>query len=482
VSDQPKVDYKSTVLLPKTAFPMRAQLPKREPELLSRWENLNLYRQLREDSKGCNPFILHDGPPYANGHLHIGHALNKILKDIINRCQQMLGKDANYVPGWDCHGLPIEWKIEEKYRAAGRDKDQVPLVEFRHECRQFAKHWVDVQREEFKRLGVIGDWDNPYSTMSFDAEAQIVRELGKFLMNGALFRGAKPVMWSVVERTALAEAEVEYHDHTSKTIFVRFPVLSSSVSAIDGAAVVIWTTTPWTMPGNRAIAYGDRVGYSAYRVKETGEGSLARSGEVIVVAEALADTVFEQAAVTSWESVASFTGEALEGTLCRHPFHGKGYDFEVPLLPGHFVDVETGSGFVHIAPGHGVDDWELGVRHGVPVPETVGADGVFVDQVPLFSGRRVLTENGKEGDANSAVIEALTDAGGLVARGRLVHSYPHSWRSKAPLIFRNTPQWFISMENTNLRQKPVAWDDRDTAGLVCLPTAGMGCADHGFRR
>ena len=252
-------DYRSTVYLPRTDFPMKAGLPKREPQLLARWQAMDLYRRQREAAAGREKFILHDGPPYANGHLHIGHALNKILKDVVNRSQQMLGKDANYVPGWDCHGLPIEWKIEEKYRKAGRDKDAVPIVRFRRECRDFAEHWVRVQSEEFQRMVVVGDWQNPYTTMSYAAEAQIVRELGKFLMNGGLYKGAKPVLWSVVEKTALADAEVEYHDVTSTTIYVRFPVASASASApeIDGASVVIWTTTPWTMPGNRAVAYGE---------------------------------------------------------------------------------------------------------------------------------------------------------------------------------------------------------------------------------
>ncbi|MCU0839603.1 MAG: isoleucine--tRNA ligase [Rhodospirillales bacterium] len=430
---------------------MKADLAKREPEILAGWEQSDLYGQLRRTSAGREKFILHDGPPYANGHLHIGHALNKILKDVINRAQQMLGKDANYVPGWDCHGLPIEWKIEEKYRAAGNNKDDVPIIQFRAECRQFAAHWIDVQREEFKRLGVIGDWQQPYSTMTFAAEAQIVRELGQFLLNGALYKGAKPVLWSVVEGTALAEAEVEYHDHTSRTIFVRFPVAQASSAALADAAVVIWTTTPWTIPGNRAIAFGPDFTYAVYRVGRVGDGSRARPGERLIVLADLADSVRAAAGIADWQCEATLIGAQLAGTVARHPLFADGYDFPVPLLPADFVETETGTGFVHIAPGHGTDDWELGLRHGVAVPETVGPDGAFFDHVPLFAGRRVLTPAGKEGDANAAVIDALAAAHGLLATGTLTHSYPHSWRSRAPLIFRNTPQWFISMQQTGLR-------------------------------
>ncbi|MCP5366994.1 MAG: isoleucine--tRNA ligase [Hyphomicrobiales bacterium] len=451
-------DYKSTVFLPKTDFPMKAGLPKREPEVLARWEEMDLYRRQREDAAGRDKFILHDGPPYANGHLHIGHALNKILKDVITRSQQMLGKDSNYVPGWDCHGLPIEWKIEEKYRAAGEDKDAVPIAQFRRECRDFADEWIDIQRREFKRLGVIGDWERPYTTMSYAAEAQIARELGKFLMDGSLYKGAKPVLWSIVERTALAEAEVEYHDHTSTTIFVRFPVKAPSVPALDGTAVVIWTTTPWTIPGNRAVAYGADIDYAVVRVTALGEApqtaGRAVVGETFVVAESLIAETLAAAGAAGHEVVARLKGADLAGTVCRHPLHAGGYGFDVPLLPADFVEVDTGSGFVHIAPGHGADDWELGVKHGVPVPDTVGPDGAFLDGVAMFAGMKVM-EVGKGNKpyfpANKAVVAALDEAGALLASGRLVHSYPHSWRSKAPLIFRNTPQWFISMETTGLR-------------------------------
>ncbi|MEE8214507.1 MAG: isoleucine--tRNA ligase, partial [Alphaproteobacteria bacterium] len=439
-------DYKSTVFLPQTGFPMKAGLPKREPEILALWRDMDIQSLHREAAKGREKFILHDGPPYANGHLHIGHALNKILKDIIVRTQQMLGRDSNYVPGWDCHGLPIEWKIEEKYRKKKKDKDQVPIIEFRSECREFAEQWIDVQREEFKRLGVIGDWDNPYTTMSFSAEAQIVRELGKFLMDGSLYRGAKPVMWSPVEKTALAEAEIEYHDHTSTTIYVRFPITKASQPEIEGAAIVIWTTTPWTMPGNRAVAFGPDIDYAVVEVKETAQGSLAKVGEKLVIAEARLETALAECGITTPNVIATFKGSDLEGTVCRHPLAGQGYDFDVPALAAGFATTEEGTGIVHIAPGHGSDDWELGTANGIEVPETIGEDGCFFDHVPLFAGKHVYK-------VNAEVADAIQAAGGLLARGQLVHRYPHSWRSKAPLIFRNTTQWFISMETTGLREK-----------------------------
>jgi isoleucyl-tRNA synthetase len=306
-------DYRATVFLPKTDFPMRASLPMREPEILARWERQDLYRQLRESAAGREKFVLHDGPPYANGHLHMGTALNKILKDVVNRSQQMLGKDAVYVPGWDCHGLPIEWQIEQRYRAAGKDKDEVPPAEFRKECREFAEHWIHVQRTEFKRLGVVGDWANPYTTMDYAAEAGIFRELAKFLMSGQLYRGRKSVMWSVVEKTALAEAEVEYHDHTSTTITVRFPITAASVPALDRASVLIWTTTPWTMPGNRAIAYGEDVDYRVIEVLEVMDGSHARVGERLLMAARLVGVVAAEAGITRWRCQAELPGTALAG-------------------------------------------------------------------------------------------------------------------------------------------------------------------------
>jgi isoleucyl-tRNA synthetase len=446
-------DYRPTVFLPKTDFPMRGGLPTLEPKLVERWQVMSLYQKLRTTSQGRDKFVLHDGPPYANGDLHLGHALNKILKDVINRAQQMLGKDAPYVPGWDCHGLPIEWIVEEKYRAKKQSKDSVPIAQFRQECRDFAAYWVEEQKKQFQRLGVIGDWDNPYTTMSFDAEAQIVREIGKFLCNGGLYKGAKPVLWSVVEQTALAEAEVEYHDHRSNTVWVRFPIVQPSLPALAGASAVIWTTTPWTLPGNRAIAYSAELEYAIVRVDAVGEKSHARPGERLLVAVPLIEETAARAGIEAHTVEERFPGAALAGTIARHPLHGQGYDFDVPLLAADFVAADTGTGLVHIAPGHGADDWELGQANGLPVPDTVGPDGVYLPNVPLFAGRAVYRPDGKPGDADNAVIAAVDAAGGLLARGTLVHSYPHSWRSKAPLIFRNTPQWFISMEANGLRQK-----------------------------
>jgi isoleucyl-tRNA synthetase len=446
------VDYKNTVFLPKTDFPMRGDLPNREPAILKSWQDMKLFQELRRQSKGRPKFILHDGPPYANGNIHIGHALNKILKDVINRQQQMAGKDANYVPGWDCHGLPIEWMIEEQYRKAGKDKDAVSIAEFRKQCRDFAQKWIDVQREEFKRLGVEGDWDNPYLTMAYEAEAVIVAEIGKFLMNGGLYRGSKPVMWSVVEKTALAEAEIEYHDHTSDTIWVKFPIVFSPVAELAGASIVIWTTTPWTIPGNRALATGAAVDYVALEVKGVSDGAKTKVGDKLIVAEPLMNEFQNEVGISASRVVWRGKGAALVGTVTQHPLNGQGYDFAVKVWPGNFVTTEAGTGFVHIAPGHGADDYELGLANGVEMPQTVGPDGRYFDHVPLFAGKAVLTPHGKKGDANQAVIAALDAAGMLLKNGTLTHSYPHSWRSKKPLIFRNTPQWFISMATNGLRE------------------------------
>ncbi len=457
-------DWGKTLFLPQTEFPMRAGLPKLEPKLLERWEKIDLYGKLRERAKGKDKFVLHDGPPYANGNIHIGHALNKILKDLVVRSQQMLGHDSNYVPGWDCHGLPIEWKIEEQYRAKGKNKDEIPVNEFRAECREFADKWVGVQRGEFKRLGVVGDWQNPYLTMAYPAEATIADELMKFAMTGQLYRGSKPVMWSVVEKTALAEAEVEYHEHTSDQVWVKFPVLGpvsyihdshDSAHHADGAFVVIWTTTPWTIPGNRAISFSSKIGYGLYEVTEAPDGNWAGVGEKFVLADALAEQVMKAAKVEAFTRLGAVSGEELTGLTCAHPLRGQGYEFDVPLLDGDHVTDDTGTGFVHTAPGHGADDYIIWTanqkalrQRGIDttIPFTVNADGTFTDQAPGFEGKRVLKENGDKGDANEAVIKALAAAGMMVARARLKHQYPHSWRSKKPVIFRNTPQWFIRMD------------------------------------
>ena len=453
-------DYKSTVLLPKTEFPMKAGLPKQEPKTLERWQTVDLWRRLREDAADRELFVLHDGPPYANGNIHIGTALNKILKDVVNRSQQMVGKNANYVPGWDCHGLPIEWQVEQRYRDAGRDKDEVPILEFRQECREFAEHWIEEQRKEFIRLGCAGDWFNPYATMHNASEAQIVREICRFLMNGGLYKGAKPVLWSVVEKTALAEAEVEYMDHTSTTVSVRFPVLDGSGEG-TGASIVIWTTTPWTLPGNRAIAVKPDADYVRMRVNVVAEESLARVGEEIIVAQPLVEAVCEESGISDYTVTTSFKGAALEGTCCAHPLRGQGYDFDVVVLGAEFVDMEQGTGFVHIAPGHGVDDFELGSSHGIDVPRTVDDDGYYYPEVPLFAGKHVFKIDGE-------IADALTESNALLARNRIRHSYPHSWRSKAPLIFRNTPQWFISMDSNDLRKKALQAIDN----VRWVPAAG----------
>jgi isoleucyl-tRNA synthetase len=458
-------DYGETLFLPKTDFPMRAGLPQKEPAILERWQKLGLYERLRADAKGRPRFILHDGPPYANGNIHIGHALNKILKDVVTRSQQMLGFDSNYVPGWDCHGLPIEWKIEEdNYRAKGKPKpdfsNAAALVAFRKECRQFAEHWIKVQRDEFERLGVVGDWAHPYTTMDFAAEAQIARELMKFAANGTLYRGSKPVMWSVVEKTALAEAEVEYEQYTSDTVWVKFPIAGTSdgdLSAdLRGSSIVIWTTTPWTIPGNRAISFSPNIEYGLYKVVDAPADNWARPGDQFVLADKLAVDVFRQARVTAFKRLRQIR-DSLSGLVCSHPLKGfaGNYEFAVPLLAGDHVTDDTGTGFVHTAPGHGRDDFDVWTANAVrlaaqkintAIPYTVDADGRFTEHAPGFAGKRVLTDKGEKGDANDAVIKALIEAGMLISRGRLKHEYPHSWRSKKPVIFRNTPQWFIAMD------------------------------------
>ncbi|XP_043212988.1 isoleucine--tRNA ligase-like, partial [Amphibalanus amphitrite] len=390
------VEYKDTLNLPKTDFPMRAGLPKREPNWLDRWSKLGVYDRLREKGEGREPFILHDGPPYANGHLHIGHALNKTIKDMVVRSHQMMGHDARYVPGWDCHGLPIEWKIEEQYRKKGKNKDEVNIVDFRQECRKFAEGWIDIQRDEFKRLGITGNWADPYITMDYHAEAVIADEFMKFLMNGTLYQGSKPVMWSPVEKTALAEAEVEYHDKESFTIWVKFKVVEAAVdpkssltqpidSDLLGAHVVIWTTTPWTIPSNKAVVYGS-------------------NGE--------------------WDDIRDFRA-------------------------ADFVTDTEGTGFVHCAPSHGMEEFELyrdlNMLEQV-ITYNVMDDGGFRADLPFFGGKFILDRKGKEGNANKTVIDKLVEVGGLLARGKIKHSYPHSWRSKAPIIYRNTPQWFASVD------------------------------------
>ena len=456
-------DYRDTVFLPQTSFPMRAGLPQKEPEILARWAEAGLYQRIREarQAQGAPLYVLHDGPPYANGAIHIGHALNKILKDFVVRSRFALGYDVDYVPGWDCHGLPIEWKIEEAFRAKGRRKDEVSKAEFREACRAYAAEWIEAQKAEFKRLGVLGDWDGRYATMDYGSEAAIVAEFHKFLMSGQLYRGSKPVMWSPVERTALADAEVEYHDHVSPTIWVKFPVHDTAglhperADRLAGASVVIWTTTPWTIPANRAIAYGPSIAYGLYRVEAVAEAleftPWAKAGDRLVLADKLAEGVFAAANVTAWTRLD--TVEPATIGHCLHPLGAldPGYGFLVPMLAGEHVTEDAGTGFVHTAPGHGADDYLVWLRSGRrDIPETVDADGAYYPDVPLFGGLKVLETEGKKagkfGPANGEVMNRLIQAGNLLARGRLEHAYPHSWRSKAPVIFRNTPQWFIRMD------------------------------------
>ena len=432
---------KENLNLPKTSFSMKANLPHKEPSIVEFWDKINLYKQLREQSKGKEKFILHDGPPYANGYIHMGTALNKILKDVVTRFHQMNGKDSNYVPGWDCHGLPIEWKIEEQYKKDKKNKDEVPISEFRKECREFANKWIDVQKKEFKRLGVVGDWENYYSTMSFDAEASIVRELGKFLLEGSLYKGFKPVLWSTVEKTALADAEVEYKDHTSNTIYVGFKVESSKIKILNDSQIIIWTTTPWTIPANRALAYNKNLDYT---VIEINDSSSNFNNQKIVVASKLLDTIIKGCELKKYKKIDSFKGEDFKETICSHPFKDLGYEYQVPMLDAQFVTLEQGTGIVHCAPSHGPDDFNLCLKHGIKSVDTIDDNGRYTKYIPKFEGIHVFK-------ADEIIIEKLKECKKLLSNGKLTHSYPHSWRSKAPLVHRATPQWFISMESHKLR-------------------------------
>jgi isoleucyl-tRNA synthetase len=439
-------DYRETLFLPETSFPMKAGLPQREPERVKHWQEINLYARLREDARERPKFILHDGPPYANGAIHIGHAENKILKDLVVRTKQMMGFDCDYVPGWDCHGLPIEWKVEEDFRKQGKKKQDVPAVEFRRACRAYADKWIPLQKEEFKRLGIEGDWERYYSTMSFAAEAAIAAEFLRVVRTGLVYRGSKPVMWSPVERTSLAEAEVEYAEKTSPQIWVKFPIVvadgpKGQVENLIEASVVIWTTTPWTIPGNRAISYSPSIKYGVYEVGSVEQGLAyepwVKAGDKLVLADKLAEDVMRAAKAATWKRLADVDPG---GIVCEHPFNGRGYDFDVPLLAGDHVTDDAGTGFVHTAPGHGADDFNIWTKK-------FGHEGKNL---------------GKDGPANKAVMDALIEAGALLARGQLKHQYPHSWRSKAPLIFRNTPQWFIAMD------KPFAASGGRTLRQVAL--------------
>ena len=471
MSETTSRDYSETLYLPVTDFPMRAGLPQKEPELISRWKEMDLYKRLRQAADGRPKFLLHDGPPYANGNIHIGHALNKTLKDIITRSMQMMGFDSNYVPGWDCHGLPIEWKIEEEnYRSKGKQKpdlkNSVAMIAFRQECRAYAEKWVAIQRDEFRRLGIEGDWDNPYLTMNYDAEAVIAEELMKFAVSGQLYRGSKPVMWSVVENTALAEAEIEYQDYQSDMIWVKFPVVEAggqdeaAAEELLDAAVVIWTTTPWTIPGNRAISYSSAISYGLYEVTQDGlaDDNWVQKGDKLILADKLAEEVFKNARITDFVKRRTITADELGALTCAHPYRDLdlgGYQFDVPLLDGDHVTDDTGTGFVHTAPSHGADDFDIWIAkrndleaRGIDttIPFTVADDGFYTKDAPGFDGHQVITHKGEKGTANKANIEKLKEAGALIGLARLKHQYPHSWRSKKPVIFRNTPQWFVYMD------------------------------------
>ncbi len=464
VTTQPvdaKKDLKDTVFLPKTDFPMRGSLPTREPEIFNDLEAKNTYKELRKRRKGREKFILHDGPPFANGHIHMGHALNRVLKDVIIRSQSMLGKDAPMIPGWDCHGLPIEWKIEEKYKEQGKDKSEVSPDDFRAECARFATHWMGVQRDELKRLGLMMDWDSPYMTMDPKSEANILEVLGDFLFAGSLYRGFRPVMWSVVEKTALAEAEVEYHEHTSSSIYVAFPIAQSPKSELIGKRVVIWTTTPWTIPANRAIAYGEDVKYTLIKVQVAGEKSIVSLGDEFIVAAELCDEFCARTGIDKHEVLGRYRGSDFHGTICEHPFRDEQYAFDVPMIPGDHVTVDAGTGFVHTAPSHGPDDFILGRAHDLDVPETVGEDGTFTKEVPLFEGKHIFK-------VDQEIIDFLHEKRTLVATGKITHSYPHSWRSKAPLIYRATPQWFIELDKSGIRKKAA----KEIAKVKWMPKSG----------
>ena len=435
---------KENLHLPKTAFSMKANLSQKEPEILKKWEKDKIFEKIRKNSKGRKKFVLHDGPPYANGHIHMGTALNKILKDMVIKFHQMNGKDSVYVPGWDCHGLPIEWKIEERYKKNKKNKDEVPIKDFRKECREFAKEWIDIHINEFKRLGVTGDFQNYYSTMSFSAEAQIVRELGKFLLDGSLYQGFKPVFWSTVEKTALADAEVEYQDHTSNTIFVAFKVKESSKEFLKDSNIIIWTTTPWTIPANKALAFNSSIEYALVEIDELENFKEKK----IIVATNLLDSIIKSCNIEKFKVLKTFNGLEFTGTICKHPFEKLGYNFDVPMLEANFVTLEQGTGIVHCAPSHGPDDFNLCLKHNISSKYTIDNAGYYTDEIPFFTKTHVFK-------ADPVVIDKLKEVKKLLKNDKLQHSYPHSWRSKAPLIYRATPQWFISMEKKSLRDKAI---------------------------
>ncbi|WP_422059108.1 isoleucine--tRNA ligase [Sphingopyxis sp.] len=472
-------DYRDTVFLPKTDFPMKAGLPQKEPAILAKWLEGNLEGQIRESRAGREQFILHDGPPYANGDMHIGHALNHILKDMVVRTQTLKGKDAPYVPGWDCHGLPIEWKVEEQYRKKKLNKDEVPVEEFRAECRAYAQHWVDTQREQLKRLGIGGDWDHPYLTMDYEAEATIVRELLKFAANDMLYRGAKPVMWSPVEKTALAEAEIEYEDIVSTQIDVAFEIVESPIAELIGAHAVIWTTTPWTIPVNQAIAYGPDVEYVLFSLEQDAYPPLTEEekqqhgwswlGSRVLIAKPLFTAfmarLWGKVPVVDWpvgddgfSSYRTFKGSDLAGTVARHPMHALGGFFARPrpFLAGDFVTTDSGTGLVHMSPDHGEDDFDLCKANGIDPVFAVEGDGKYREDWGWLGGQGSVI-NPKFNAPDGPICSDLRDVGGLLAASAdYKHSYPHSWRSKAKVIYRCTPQWFVPMDRVMTHIEPKA--------------------------
>jgi isoleucyl-tRNA synthetase len=427
------MDYRSTLNLPKTDFPMKANLAKREPDLLKAWEGKGIYRQLSQQAKGRPKYILHDGPPYANGNIHIGTALNKILKDFIVKSKFMAGFDSHYVPGWDCHGLPVEHEVE---KSLGSKKGELSIVEIRRRCRDYAAKFVGIQREEFKRLGVFGEWEDPYLTMNFEYQATIVREFGKFLLNGSVYKGKKPVHWCPTCKTALAEAEVKYEDHHSSSIYVKFKMISEIGKGFPNlrgkpVSVIIWTTTPWTIPANLAIALHPDFTYVAVDI----------GGEVYILAEGLLENVMEKFRIKKYEVLEKFPGKKLEGFKCRHPF----LDRDSLIILASYVTLDAGTGCVHTAPGHGQEDYESGVQYGLDIYSPVDDDGRFMKDVLFFAGQFVF-------DANQAVNKKLAEVGALLKEEMMVHSYPHCWRTNDPIIFRATEQWFISMDKKGLRQ------------------------------
>ncbi|MDR3030933.1 MAG: isoleucine--tRNA ligase [Holosporales bacterium] len=439
--DNENKKLKDTVFLPKTSFPMKGDLANKEPLMVEEWEKSNIFSQVREVSKNRKKFILHFGPPYANGSIHMGHALIGILKDAVTKSYQMLGYDVPLVLGWDCHGLPIEWKVEEDYIKQGKKREEVPIVEFMAKCRGFAEKWKNIQKEEFKKLGIIFDFENPYSTMDKESEAIICEKFFEIVKKGLVYRGKKPVMWSVVEKTALAEAELEYHDKVSDAIFVKFPIAKTDLNILKDAFAIIWTTTPWTIPGNRAIAYSEDFDYVL----------IEHNGEKYLIVESRLDTFSIEGNIQNYSIVEKVKGKDLIGTICHHPLRNIGFSIEVPMLPADHVTDDTGTGLVHTAPAHGLEDFMLGEEYDLPIENVVNADGTLSEALPYFKGEHVFQVNPK-------IIDELQKSGNLIHSYKITHSYPHSWRSKAPLIFRTTTQWFISI--SKIREKLLSEIDK----------------------